>query len=462
MQDVPKFVVKRLRETALSGGAHPDPDLLTAFAEQSLPAREREQLMEHLARCGDCRDVLALALPETEIAPLPPLKSSPAGWLRWPTLRWGAVAAGVLAVTMLGVRQYSHQNEQKMVASNQMQETVAAPVGITQAVPSQAAIPQAEKKKLASDALQPQPSTAPATAVRPMREYESKTVARNGGIGGGIASAGGNLANQGILSTQAPQNRLMAGRAQNAVRTLRQQPAVGAQSEMVEVQSATDTVTPESAPVERNTVAQNQTIISLQGRNQGDLDVVKAKEPVSGQAASAAPAPRLAPPGPLQTSPAFMVRPLPRWTVSSSGALQRSFDGGSTWEDVNPVLNAAVSGDLLKASSAKAEVGAFSPSETASTNQSRKVSAPASAALVFRAVTASGSEIWAGGSGGALYHSSDGGNSWSRVMPSTDGASLAGDVISIQFADPQHGKIITSSSEIWMTSDAGQTWRRRR
>jgi hypothetical protein len=459
MQDVPKFVVKRLRETAQSVGAHPDPDLLTAFGEQSLHAPERDQLMEHLARCGDCRDVLALALPETEIAALPSVKSSPAAWLRWPALRWGAVAAGVLAVTMLGLLQYSHQNEHKMVASNQTQEAVAAPVEMSQPTPSHAAVPRADKKKQTTDALQPRPSTAPATAARPRRGYESKTVARNGG--GGMAFAGGNFANGGDLSAPAPRNPVVdAAPGQNASRVLRQQPAVGAMSEMVEVQSATGTVNPESAPVEPNTVAQNQTIMSLQGRNSGDLDVVKAKEPVTGQAA-AAPAPQLLAPGRLPASPALLVRTLPRWTVSSSGALQRSFDGGSTWEDVNPALNSPVGGDLVKAGGASAGTGGLSQSETAPSKQARKVSAAPTATLVFRAVMASGLEIWAGGSSGALYHSADGGNSWYRVTPSSAGSTLAGDIISIQFSDLQHGKVLTSSGEIWMTSDAGQTWHRR-
>lgn len=445
MQDVPKFVVKRLGETGPSGSAHPEPDLLSAFAEQSLPAREREQLMEHLARCGDCRDVVALALPEIEIAALPSVKSAPSAWVRWPALRWGALAAGVLAVTALGVLQYSHQNKRKIVATNQMQEAVTAPVEMSQPVPSQVAEPQAEKKKLASYAANLQPSSKPATAGRPMRGAESKTVARNGGgSGGGIGLTGGTLANGGDLSAQAPHNPVVdvAG-GQNAARVLHNQPAVGAMSDVVEVQSAEGTANPESASVERNIVAQNQTIMSLQARNKSDLDVVKAKEPVGGPAASAAPAPQLTTPGPLPTSPALLVRASPQWTVSSSGALQRSFDGGSTWQEVNPLPNGTVGGDLMKAGGAEA-------------------SAAARSALVFRAVAASGLEIWAGGSGGVLYHSADGGNIWSRVMPLSGGVTLSGDVISIEFSDPQHGKVLTSTAQLWMTYDAGQSWHRRR
>ena len=57
MQDVPKIVVKRLQSPAVE--PHPDADLLTAFAEKSLSGRERESVLQHLARCGDCREIVA-------------------------------------------------------------------------------------------------------------------------------------------------------------------------------------------------------------------------------------------------------------------------------------------------------------------------------------------------------------------------------------------------------------------
>jgi hypothetical protein len=66
MQNVPKIVRERLQAPPPAVN-HPDADLLTAFAEQSLPADERATVLEHLARCGDCRDVVALTLPPTEI-----------------------------------------------------------------------------------------------------------------------------------------------------------------------------------------------------------------------------------------------------------------------------------------------------------------------------------------------------------------------------------------------------------
>src|SRR5271165_7134237 len=104
MQNVPKIVGERLKAAAPAVN-HPDANALTAFAEHSLPVIERDVVLEHLARCGDCRDVVALALPATE--PLQTVVSpSPGGWLTWPTLRWTFVAAGIVAIASFGILQY--------------------------------------------------------------------------------------------------------------------------------------------------------------------------------------------------------------------------------------------------------------------------------------------------------------------------------------------------------------------
>jgi photosystem II stability/assembly factor-like uncharacterized protein len=78
----------------------------------------------------------------------------------------------------------------------------------------------------------------------------------------------------------------------------------------------------------------------------------------------------------------------------------------------------------------------------------------------FRAVAANGAEVWAGGSAGALYHTVDAGNSWTRVVPSYEGIVLGGDIVGVEFPDAQHGRISTSTGEVWTTGDSGRTWRK--
>src|SRR5580692_4429719 len=106
MPELPNIVRERLKVSRPTA-AHPDPDVLTAFAERVLPESERAVVMEHLARCHDCRDILALALPASvtvETARVPfPLRS---GWFRAPVLRWGVVAAGFAVLVVTGILEY--------------------------------------------------------------------------------------------------------------------------------------------------------------------------------------------------------------------------------------------------------------------------------------------------------------------------------------------------------------------
>ncbi len=468
MQNVPKFVVKRLHETVPPADSHPDADLLTAFAEQSLADRERALVMEHLARCGDCRDVVALALPAMEsVARLQAASPARIGWLSWPVLRWAALAAGILAVTSIGVLQYNRRAQQKEVASNLVAKDPTSTAGsaqvappVNEPAPPKAAASGADVQKESIALQKPAAGSGVLTVPAPNRAKISGGVGGGTGAGIGNGSGGGQavLDQRASLSQQAaasPAPMPVAPRPE-----MRQQVAVGGASESVEVEAAAGPVKTESASEgAQNQLAQNQSSPPLQGRSVTNLDVVKAKDAVPGQAAGTAPAPALAPPTmPLQTSPALMARASPRWTVSSAGVLQRSFDAGKTWENVNPALNPA-----FVAGRAAAESVVTADQSGADKNADKKLqkaAVPTNFGSVFHAVAALGLDVWAGGSAGVLYHTADGGNRWIRVVPSSAGTALTGDIASIQFLDPQHGRIATSSGELWITSDAGQSWQR--
>jgi glyoxylase-like metal-dependent hydrolase (beta-lactamase superfamily II) len=129
MAEVPKIVAERLRVASREQThPHPDSDLLTAFAEQALPAAERDGVLKHLALCWECREVIALALPdavagaipipgdvsgdhETSLATLtrtPGLATRGVGfsWTRFSrmNLGWAALGAGVVVAAMWLVR----------------------------------------------------------------------------------------------------------------------------------------------------------------------------------------------------------------------------------------------------------------------------------------------------------------------------------------------------------------------
>jgi photosystem II stability/assembly factor-like uncharacterized protein len=147
--------------------------------------------------------------------------------------------------------------------------------------------------------------------------------------------------------------------------------------------------------------------------------------------------------------------PNPRWSINASGALQRSLDQGSTWQDVNVAdsLTAAPASMMLATNKRAKEL----QDKDAENN---KIERSKSASIVFRAVSANGPEVWAGGSGGMLYHSTDSGSHWTRVIPSIQGATLTGEITTVAFTDAQHGKVSTSTSELWSTQDGGQTWQK--
>jgi photosynthesis system II assembly factor YCF48-like protein/putative zinc finger protein len=477
MQNVPKFVLQRLRQTTPGAESHPDADLLTAFAEQSLAGRERLLVVEHLAGCGDCRDVVALALPVSEIAS--ELVSVDVGglgwrWFSWPVLRWGALAAGILAVASVGVLQYSGRNRESIVASDLRQKDAA--VG-NRAMGEVATVPSNEKPSEPSVA---QESSANIRAARPMTRASS-----GGGIGGGAtASAGSGLVGGSGADTgqevSPPADSLVAQASasptpvptpQNPPPEMRQQVMASGSSQVVEVQSAAGTINTESATVgnqiAQNQIAVNQAELPLQGRNPANLDVVKAKDPVpaQGQANSSSALTIASPNVPAPTLRSGMVPASPRWSITPAGALQRSFDGGNSWESVTPTPNQVFAGAKVAADSITVNERVTADKDVGKNNNEdkklQKVAAPSSFTPVFRTLATNGLDVWVGGSAGTLYHTADGGSRWSRVTPSEAGAVLAGDITIIEFADPQHGKIVTSTGEVWITSDSGQTWQKK-
>src|SRR5580704_15872492 len=97
MSELPKIAMQRLHAKSAAAGAHPDPNLISAFVENSLPRDSRARLLQHLAQCADCREVVFLSSPD-QAATLPAAAYAPSRWLGWPVLRWGAALAAVVVV----------------------------------------------------------------------------------------------------------------------------------------------------------------------------------------------------------------------------------------------------------------------------------------------------------------------------------------------------------------------------
>jgi len=576
MQNVPKIVRERLK-AATPAVEHPDADALTAFSERSLPERERGVVLEHLARCGDCRDIVALALPATEEVQTV-VRPSPSGWLTWPALRWAFVAAGVVAIASVGVLKYQRSTRPSMMAykSSEPQAAVKEAMNRPPALPAaQAAEKQEEKREEKREKIQTSAAPAFTDAIdvtNAVPEKDKKSVARVPappppvltpqavGVTGGARGADlalRQLPHGPMQSNQWQQQNL----AQNQVpapappAAFAKQQAGGATSANMRVPAPNQTVeasgqaapldtqashmdaslvvpsatpqpsaderisraklpgqiggyvvdpsgavvanarititpsTPGGTPATALTNAQGVWVIAglptgnykataeAQGFTTAALDLnYDANHPsmygfrlsvgsvaetvaVSGQNALVqtentsigGPLPNVQGRNLTQLA-AVSSGPLPRWAINPAGALQRSFDQGATWQDVDVNANPS--------SYAGQSLDVISKPSRAKVKAADKALKQGAGPLTFRALAAAGAEVWAGGSGGALYHSMDAGNHWTRVVPASDGAMLTGDIVSVEFPDTQHGKLATSTAEIWVTGDNGQTWQK--
>lgn len=100
-----KLIAARLRAGAFrQPSVHPNADLLSAFTEGCLDEAERAKVLDHLAECTVCRDVVYLSRPEEETTVVQPVKvRSRAHWLAWGGLRWAALAASMSIVVAIAI-----------------------------------------------------------------------------------------------------------------------------------------------------------------------------------------------------------------------------------------------------------------------------------------------------------------------------------------------------------------------
>ena len=577
MQGLPKIVRERLK-AGVSLADHPDANVLAAFSEKSLPRLERDIVLEHLARCDNCRDVVAFALPEVEIAEVRP-SPSPSRWLTWPALRWGFATAGAVAIAAVGIVQYQRSTRPQMIAKLSPRNQAAA-AHVEPEAPSAVAAPankmvdrdQTPSSRRALAAL-PTPPVAnerkdetrlvapSATVHRPpvQNSIVGRAVRGYAGAGGPgfvqqqqtaqaqlqtpSAAAGQQMANMsanlklpasgavgGVATGSQPQVQgasaeseqsdyasASVGRAKPPVPAADTDKSKPAQDQPVVsrlkipafpgqigghvvdpsgavVANARITITPSGAgeaattltdsaglwviaglpsgtyrataqaqgfkttDIELNYDASQPAMYSLTlspGSVSQTVEVSAASVPVEPAAVGGAIAGKEVQQVPLvgrNVTDLASLAPgvVPRWSITPVGGLQRSLDQGSTWQDI----------DVQAIPADTATVAALAKSSVTKEAIADKKVAKQPAPPVFRAVAANGADVWAGGSGGALFHSLDAGNHWLRILPRADGSKLTGDILSLEFPDPLHGRITTSSSEVWTTSDDGVTWQK--
>jgi Photosynthesis system II assembly factor YCF48 len=456
MAEVPKVVQERLRAASAGVAKHPDADVLAAFAERSLPGLEREKMLEHLSRCGECREVVCLALPASERAEVV-IPFSRATWLTWPRMRWGFAAAGIVVVASVAI--VLHRRQQSLAAdktpppaavSEARNQAVSAPSledtekeqGKFKASPPTTGNQEREERSRAPSQLVRNLSVAPA----PIPSYANRLP-----VAGSLAH-GPKMGIQTNLSNQSQQTD--ANSFAPPILVSPAAPPAPASNRAVNGGSDAPVQTPAAAPVQAadDLAVQRQALsqpVPQGGSRESKVDRAKPLETVivdnSQNYAMGA--------EPSASRVRSAVMGAAQWTISSTGGLQRSLDRGATWQDVNVDQSNAPGG----ASSAFAKAQPSGEKQQAALKNQKQ----ASSEPVFHAVAANGPDVWAGGTNGMLFHSLDAGAHWTRIVPLSSGITLSGDIVTVDFTDPQHGRVSTSTSEIWITGDAGQSWQKR-
>ncbi len=440
MTEVPKIVVDRLRAALPKRTgperAHPDADVLTAFAEQALSATERDGVLEHLALCEDCREVIALALPAADIVAAPlaaetevvratvsragapaPHKLS----FAWPSLRWAALAAGIAVVAAVLLVRPGKLNQAMLPSANPQLTATAPPVAAPQIaslpVPSSPIASSSTNQSSVSAKTDEAPPTSELRLSKKLKAGQVVTPSHPTESGMLLAD---NKKDSGLADklSAAPSAR---ARALDA-------PIVGRSTEAVEVSGAAAAV--EAAPsADGSLVARNDAPaiekakpalqeMDVNGLEKTEAAVVPA--PARSQARNMMSAVKLAP-----TASQTLTHNV-TWAIAA-GVLQRSLDSGQSWQNAlradHPLLCYASHDD----------------------------------------------DVWTGGQAGTLFHSANRGVTWVQVQPSIKAQALSSDVTHIDLRGDVRGEVrgpaeivvSTSNNEIWSSSDGGTTWEKK-
>lgn len=438
MSDVPKIVHDRLRASA-PGGAHPDADVLTAFAERALSGAEREGVVRHLSRCADCREAVALSIPpmETIVLPTDDRGGVPAAgtsgiglrsWFVWPNLRWAAMAAAVVvgvAVLTLGPgKQHqsmvdnANQQAEKATPSSDasakpaapLADQAVAPVAGTTAKPDNSLAREARASKM----IAPQPLRAETRAATDSAaQFADKKRADS------LESKGNFSYDATKLTPQAPAARA-ASVSGGIVASEQPEQMIGSSHETVVVNGSAGVLQP--APMEDRLTARNVAAPPIEKAKPAAKEEAQLKAQAENDEAQK----KL--PGAMSASSQLIVLQKARskqskdvaaqWSLTQ-GRLQRSLDAGATWQIAlqrqHPLLSFGMRG----------------------------------------------SDVWAGGGAGTLFHSTDSGTTWTMVQPSTKSESLSSDIVAIEVRSPAEIVLSTSDNESWTTGDAGKTWEKK-
>jgi hypothetical protein len=434
MTEVPKIVYDRLR-AALPEQAHPDADLLSAFAEQALSVTEREGVLQHLALCGDCREAVALALPD--VAPPRIADEDSVGTtvsragsrasrklsFAWPTLRWAALAAGVVVAGAVLLVHPGKLNQATPPSTKSEIATTAPPASGLQTPSSSAPSSRVPSSTVGS------PTDQSAVIAKAYEAQPKSELQLSRKLKAGQAVTPSPQTESGMLLADNKKDSRQAAPAAG-VRTLDYdaRTSQGA-TETAEVSGAAAAATTEPS-AENALMARNDAPAiekakpapqEMEVNEEQKTQAAAVPGPARLQARNVMSAAKLASPA----SQSLAVAPHVTWAITG-GVLQRSLDSGRSWQDAlhadHPLLCYA------------------------SHNE----------------------DVWTGGQAGMLFHTANSGVTWVQVQPSIKARQLRSDITHIEVRNnndvrddasgPAEILLSTSNNEIWSSADGGKTW----
>jgi hypothetical protein len=494
-KEVPNIVYDRLR-AGQPKEAHPEADLLTAFAEQSLSATERDAVLEHMARCGDCRETVALALPATTgvAAPIaadstedvavsvsamrvPVLRKPIFNWA-WPQLRWAALAAGVAVAASVLLLYPGKVNHPNLPSTSQIATTVPPPTSQSQVASPPAALassdetanltkagealarrplagqsvtgrsvtPSAKQRAVAPNSPQTHPQIAPPiTAATTTQSSTQFSLAMEGKTDAGMtdnARPNSGSPNSGPRISRQPQTGAAAV------------PAYQVKSEVLIADNKKDSSDKAAATLPEGARALSQDAYAASGTTEAVA--------VSGAAAAVQ---KPSPAGNIlmaqNNAPAIVKakEPSPRIAANEHSRGEAGAAGGSVGTQGRNVMSLAKSADPSGSAGAPAVAWAITAGmlqRSPDSGQTWQTALHTDHPLSCWA--SHDTDVWTGGQAGTLFHSTNGGVTWTQVHPSVKDQQLISDVTHIDLRSSTQVLVSTSNSEVWLTLDGGTTW----
>jgi hypothetical protein len=384
---------------------HPSADALNAYAEHALSSREARDVLQHLAVCAECREIVYLASEAAEETATPVATLPKPRKFRWWT--WALPLTAVLVVASV-IFVEGPLRKQLLINSEPVQTEISPPQSTDQLAAKTAPTAPPPIAKPAPSPAQPTlkgyvdraPAATPERRQLPQEQKEEPaTVA---------GSASKNAPLNAAPPSSAPrylEKDKKSDIAQFNDKTLQANEGTPVSNDVAAAPAA------QGAATTAEVTASNAEVTTNRSRDESYQYSAKPEKqrPDSAKklsAAKAAPVISLARTTDLDAS---------TWSVNPEGRVQHLVNGA--WQPV-----------------------AIDP------------------AAHFLVVAVSGENIWAAGKNLALYHSPDNGAHWQRQsIPAKPGT----DIVSIHAANALAVTFTTSASQTFATQDAGQTWKLR-